>query len=126
MDSSPTQHERAVTRYGGQRGVRFVLADAVTHLRRAKPYDLIYSVHGLGYIDPDRPLPALAQALKRAAACCSPSCTPTPPERRPPARLRRAPRSCRWPAAADPQSTCRSSPLTSGSPFPAHMPRSRR
>jgi SAM-dependent methyltransferase len=41
-----------------------MLTDAVTHLRRAKPYDLVYSVHGLGYIDPDRLLPALAQALK--------------------------------------------------------------
>jgi SAM-dependent methyltransferase len=64
VDSSPTQHERAVTRYGDQRGVRFMLADAVTHLRRAEPYDPVCSVHGLGDIDPDRLLPALTQALK--------------------------------------------------------------
>ncbi|MFC4610290.1 class I SAM-dependent methyltransferase [Streptomyces maoxianensis] len=65
VDCSPTQHQRAVTRYGGRRGLRFVLADAVTHLRStAEPYDLIYSVHGLGYINPHRLLPALMQALK--------------------------------------------------------------
>ncbi|MGW3626969.1 methyltransferase domain-containing protein [Streptomyces sp. NPDC000880] len=41
-----------------------MLADAVTHLRSAEPYDLVHSVHGLGYINPHRLLPALAQALK--------------------------------------------------------------
>ncbi|GGN79839.1 hypothetical protein GCM10011579_064740 [Streptomyces albiflavescens] len=64
VDSSPTQHERALARYGDLPGLTLHLADAADHLVRADPYDLIYSIHGLGYIDPRRLLPALTTALK--------------------------------------------------------------
>lgn len=64
VDASPTQHERAVTRYSSTPGLRFVCTDAVSHLREAAPYDLIYSVNGLPYLDPHRLLPALANAIK--------------------------------------------------------------
>lgn len=43
--------------------MRFLLGDAVAHLRQAKPYDLIYSVHGLSYIDPHHLLSALRKGL---------------------------------------------------------------
>ncbi|MFZ3492838.1 bifunctional class I SAM-dependent methyltransferase/NUDIX hydrolase [Streptomyces sp. 5.8] len=64
VDASPTQHERAVTRYPSTPGLRFVCADAVSHLRYAAPYDLIYSVNGLPFLDPGRLLPALANAIR--------------------------------------------------------------
>ncbi|MFF9869611.1 hypothetical protein ACF1G0_30145 [Streptomyces sp. NPDC013953] len=41
-------------------GLRLVCADAVDHLRDAKPYDLIYSVSGVPFTDPRRPLPVPA------------------------------------------------------------------
>lgn len=63
VDISPTQHQRAIARYGSRPGLNLILADAVEHLRRADPYDVIYSVHGLAYIDPRRLVPALATAL---------------------------------------------------------------
>ncbi|MFE2544985.1 bifunctional class I SAM-dependent methyltransferase/NUDIX hydrolase [Actinacidiphila glaucinigra] len=63
VEASPTQHERAAARYAGVPGLRLVLADAVDHLRRADPYEVIYSVHGFAYIDPHRLLPAVAGAL---------------------------------------------------------------
>ena len=71
------QHQRAVARYGGRSGLRFVLADAVTHLQQAEPYDLIYCIHSLAYIDPGTP-----RAHSRRAD------------------PRRGPRSSRWPGAA--------------------------
>jgi SAM-dependent methyltransferase len=64
VEISPTQYERARARYGRQPGLNLVLADAVDHLRRAQPCDVVYSIHGLAYIDPRRLLPALATALK--------------------------------------------------------------
>ncbi|WP_327258166.1 bifunctional class I SAM-dependent methyltransferase/NUDIX hydrolase [Streptomyces sp. NBC_01244] len=64
VDASPTQHERAVTRYPTAPGLRFVCADAVDHLRDATPYNLIYSVNGLPFLDPSRLLPVLGNALK--------------------------------------------------------------
>ncbi|MFG2232272.1 NUDIX domain-containing protein [Streptomyces sp. NPDC048723] len=64
VDASPTQHERAVTRYPNTPGLRFVCADAVAHLKDAAPYDLIYSVNGLPFLDPNRLLPALANAIR--------------------------------------------------------------
>ncbi|MFE7269381.1 methyltransferase domain-containing protein, partial [Streptomyces sp. NPDC057623] len=64
VDSSPTQIERARARYEQVPGLRLVLADAVAHLHTATPYDVIYSVHAIPYIDPYRLLPALAAALK--------------------------------------------------------------
>ncbi|MFF4364869.1 class I SAM-dependent methyltransferase [Streptomyces sp. NPDC001594] len=63
VDASPAQHRRAVTRYPSTPGLHLVCADAVAHLRDAGPYDLIYSVCSLPYLDPDRALPALAGAL---------------------------------------------------------------
>lgn len=65
VDASPTQHERALTRYPDTPGLHLVCSDAVAHLQDAAPYDLIYSVNGLPYLDPNRLLPALANALKR-------------------------------------------------------------
>ncbi|MFI0813805.1 class I SAM-dependent methyltransferase [Streptomyces echinatus] len=64
VEASPTQHERALARYGALPGLNLIHADAVEHLGRAEPYDVIYSVHGFGYIDPHRLLPALSTALK--------------------------------------------------------------
>ncbi|MGT2525795.1 bifunctional class I SAM-dependent methyltransferase/NUDIX hydrolase [Streptomyces nojiriensis] len=64
VDASPTQHERALTRYPHTRGLQFICADAVAHLQDSAPYDLIYSINGLPYMDPNRLLPALANAIK--------------------------------------------------------------
>jgi SAM-dependent methyltransferase len=64
VEASPTQHERALARYGTLPGLNLVHADAVEHLKEAEPYDVIYSIHGFGYIDPHRLLPAVAAALK--------------------------------------------------------------
>lgn len=64
VDASPAQHQRAATRYPDTQGLRLVCADAVAHLRTADPYDLIYSVGSVSYLNPDRLLPALANALK--------------------------------------------------------------
>lgn len=64
VDSSPTQIERARARYHQLPGLNLVLADAVEHLRTARPYDVIYSVNAFPFIDPHRLLPALATALK--------------------------------------------------------------
>ncbi|MFJ5213877.1 NUDIX domain-containing protein [Streptomyces sp. NPDC088354] len=63
VDASPSQHRRATERYSLQPGLNLILADAVEHLRRAEPYDVIYSIHGFAFIDPLRLVPALAAAL---------------------------------------------------------------
>ncbi|WP_338674526.1 class I SAM-dependent methyltransferase [Streptomyces sp. SCSIO 30461] len=62
VDASPAQHQRALTRYPNTPGLRLVCADAVDQ-RDAEPYDLIYSVCSMPYLDPDRLLPALAKGL---------------------------------------------------------------
>ncbi|MDF3140935.1 MULTISPECIES: class I SAM-dependent methyltransferase [unclassified Streptomyces] len=64
VDASPTQHQRAAARYPDNPGLHLVCADAVTHLRNADPYDLIYSVSGVPFMDPRRLLPALANGLR--------------------------------------------------------------
>ncbi|MHC3391039.1 bifunctional class I SAM-dependent methyltransferase/NUDIX hydrolase [Streptomyces lavendulocolor] len=64
VDSSPDQHRRAVSRYPNTPGLQPVCADAVAHLREAGPYDLIYSVCSMPYLDPDRLLPVLTNGLK--------------------------------------------------------------
>ncbi|WP_435058142.1 bifunctional class I SAM-dependent methyltransferase/NUDIX hydrolase [Streptomyces sp. bgisy060] len=64
IDASPTQHQRALARYPNTPGLRLVCADAVTHLQEAAPYDLIYSVSGMPFLDPHRLLPALATSIK--------------------------------------------------------------
>ncbi|WP_030953189.1 bifunctional class I SAM-dependent methyltransferase/NUDIX hydrolase [Streptomyces sp. NRRL S-481] len=64
VDASEGQYERARARYGSLPGLRLVLADAVENLRTAEPYDLVYSVNAVPYIDPPRLLPALAAAIK--------------------------------------------------------------
>ncbi|MEE1774992.1 class I SAM-dependent methyltransferase [Streptomyces sp. NPDC048210] len=63
VDVSPAQHQRALDRYPNAPGLHLVRADAVAHLRDADPYDLIYSVGSMPYLDPDRLLPILANAL---------------------------------------------------------------
>ncbi|KOG38568.1 bifunctional class I SAM-dependent methyltransferase/NUDIX hydrolase [Streptomyces resistomycificus] len=70
VDSSPSQCERARARYGDLAGLRVVRADAVDHLRAAEPYDVIYSVNAVPYIDPRRLLPALATALRPGGTLC--------------------------------------------------------
>ncbi|MEU6179862.1 hypothetical protein [Streptomyces coeruleorubidus] len=40
------------------------------HLRSAEPYDVIYSVNAVPYIDPHRLLPALAAALRPGGRLC--------------------------------------------------------
>ncbi|MEU6070585.1 class I SAM-dependent methyltransferase [Streptomyces sp. NPDC047082] len=64
VEVSPTQHERALTRYGTLPGLNLIHADAVEHLEKAEPYDVIYSIHGFAYMDPHRLLPALRNALR--------------------------------------------------------------
>ncbi|WP_236067642.1 class I SAM-dependent methyltransferase [Streptomyces brasiliscabiei] len=64
VETSPTQHERAVTRHGTVPGLNLIHADAVEYLKQAEPYDVIYSIHAFGYIDPHRLLPAVAAALR--------------------------------------------------------------
>ncbi|MFI1798817.1 bifunctional class I SAM-dependent methyltransferase/NUDIX hydrolase [Streptomyces sp. NPDC020379] len=66
VDGSPTQHRRALDRYGVEEpGVRFVLADILDHLQReAEPYDVAYATHAFGFIDPHRLLPALAPRIR--------------------------------------------------------------
>ncbi|MFD3580963.1 NUDIX domain-containing protein [Streptomyces sp. NPDC058683] len=64
VDASAPQIERARARYHQQPGLTLAVADAVAHLQKCAPYDVIYSVHALPYIDPHRLLPALATALK--------------------------------------------------------------
>ncbi|MFH9089359.1 class I SAM-dependent methyltransferase [Streptomyces sp. NPDC017673] len=63
VEGARAQHERAVARYSGQPGLRLIHADAAEYLGGAEPYDVVYSVHGVPYIDPHRLLPALAGAL---------------------------------------------------------------
>ncbi|MDX2757302.1 bifunctional class I SAM-dependent methyltransferase/NUDIX hydrolase [Streptomyces europaeiscabiei] len=64
IDISPTQQQRARDRFGALTGGRFLTGDAVAHLRESEPYDLVYSVHGLSYIDPHRLLPALRDGIR--------------------------------------------------------------
>ncbi|MFE4959118.1 class I SAM-dependent methyltransferase [Streptomyces sp. NPDC056653] len=64
IDSSGTQLRRALGQYGNTRGVSFVHGDAIEYARAGAPYDVVYSVHGLSYIDPDRALPAIRDALR--------------------------------------------------------------
>ncbi|MGX1267289.1 bifunctional class I SAM-dependent methyltransferase/NUDIX hydrolase [Streptomyces phaeoluteigriseus] len=64
VDRSPTQIDRARARYGDLPGLRLTQADAVEHLRTSAPYDVIYSLSAVHFIDPHRLLPALAAALK--------------------------------------------------------------
>lgn len=70
VDSSAGQIERARARYGSLSGLRLIHADAVAHLRAAQPYDVIYSVNAVPYIDPRRLLPALAAALAPGGTFC--------------------------------------------------------
>ncbi|WP_340383869.1 bifunctional class I SAM-dependent methyltransferase/NUDIX hydrolase [Streptomyces sp. SS7] len=70
VDLAPGQVERARARYGSLPGLRLVHADAVAHLRDCAPYDVIYSVNAVPYVDPRRLLPALATALKPGGTLC--------------------------------------------------------
>ncbi|MFC8142043.1 NUDIX domain-containing protein [Streptomyces paradoxus] len=70
VDASAGQYERARARYGSLSGLRLVLGDAVEHLRDAEPYDVVYSVNAVPYIDPHRLLPALAGALRPGGRLC--------------------------------------------------------
>ncbi|MBB3081080.1 8-oxo-dGTP pyrophosphatase MutT (NUDIX family) [Streptomyces violarus] len=70
VDASAGQYERARARYGSLPGLRLVLADAVEHLRTAEPYDVVYSLRAVPYLDPHRLLPALASALRPGGRLC--------------------------------------------------------
>ncbi|MFI5876901.1 bifunctional class I SAM-dependent methyltransferase/NUDIX hydrolase [Streptomyces sp. NPDC051445] len=70
VDLAPGQIERARDRYGALPGLRLLHADAVEHLRAARPYDVIYSVNAVPYVDPRRLFPALATALKPGGTLC--------------------------------------------------------
>ncbi|MFJ2420633.1 NUDIX domain-containing protein [Streptomyces brevispora] len=70
VDASPGQYQRACDRFGELSGLCLVLGDAVEHLKSAEPYDVIYSIGGVPYIDPHRLLPALAAALKPNGTLC--------------------------------------------------------
>ncbi|MCC2280557.1 class I SAM-dependent methyltransferase [Streptomyces sp. ET3-23] len=66
VDGSPTQHQRALARYGEtEPGVHFILADILEHLHQdEEPYDVVYALHSLGFIDPHQLLPALAPRIR--------------------------------------------------------------
>ncbi|WP_019070749.1 class I SAM-dependent methyltransferase [Streptomyces hokutonensis] len=49
VDSSPTQIQRARSRYGDLPGLRLVVADAAKYLSTAVPYDLIYAVNAVAF-----------------------------------------------------------------------------
>ncbi|MFE0455260.1 NUDIX domain-containing protein [Streptomyces sp. NPDC058914] len=70
VDRAPGQIERARARYGSLPGLRLVHADAVAHLRAARPYDVVCSVNAVPYVDPRRLLPALATALRPGGTLC--------------------------------------------------------
>ncbi|AMW09056.1 methyltransferase [Streptomyces qaidamensis] len=70
VDASAGQYERARARYRSLPGLRLVLGDAVEHLRAAEPYDVVYSVNAVPYVDPHRLLPALAGALRPGGRLC--------------------------------------------------------
>ncbi|MEU1178979.1 bifunctional class I SAM-dependent methyltransferase/NUDIX hydrolase [Streptomyces sp. NPDC005820] len=70
VDSAPGQIDRARARYGSLPGLRLFLADVVAHLRAAEPYDVIYAVNAVPYVDPGRLLPALATALRPGGTLC--------------------------------------------------------
>ncbi|MEU0030045.1 bifunctional class I SAM-dependent methyltransferase/NUDIX hydrolase [Streptomyces sp. NPDC006335] len=70
VDSSPTQVARARARYDSLSGLRLINADAVDHLGTAQPYDVVYSVNAVPYIDPRRLLPVLAGALRPGGTLC--------------------------------------------------------
>lgn len=70
VDSAAGQIERARARYGSLPGLRLVHADAVAHLRAARPYDVIYSVNAVPFVDPRRLFPALATALAPGGTLC--------------------------------------------------------
>lgn len=70
VDSAPGQIARARARYGSLPGLRLCHADAVAHLRAARPYDVVYSVNAVPFIDPRRLLPALATALAPGGTLC--------------------------------------------------------
>ncbi|MEU6578887.1 bifunctional class I SAM-dependent methyltransferase/NUDIX hydrolase [Streptomyces sp. NPDC046805] len=70
VDSSSSQIERAHARYPDVPGLRLVHADAVEHLRTQAPYDVIYSLSAVHFLDPHRLLPALAAALKPGGRLC--------------------------------------------------------
>jgi SAM-dependent methyltransferase len=66
MPSRPLRHSTnvPVARFSGVPGLRLIHSDAVGHLRRSGPYDVVLSVHAVPQIDPHRLLPTLAGALK--------------------------------------------------------------
>ncbi|MEV5843713.1 bifunctional class I SAM-dependent methyltransferase/NUDIX hydrolase [Streptomyces sp. NPDC051985] len=64
VDSAAPQIERARARYHRQPGLALAVADAVAHLQECAPYDVIYSVNAVPYINPHRLLSALATAVK--------------------------------------------------------------
>ncbi|WP_307813123.1 NUDIX domain-containing protein [Streptomyces sp. N35] len=64
VDYAASQIERANRYFGHLPNVHFHQADAITFLDDAEPYDVVYSVLGLMYLDPHRLLPALAGAVK--------------------------------------------------------------
>ncbi|GKQ35369.1 bifunctional class I SAM-dependent methyltransferase/NUDIX hydrolase [Streptomyces sp. A012304] len=70
VDAAAGPIERARARYGALPGLRLVHADAVAHLRASEPYDVIYSVDAVPYVDPRRLLPALATALVPGGTLC--------------------------------------------------------
>ncbi|MEV4741774.1 NUDIX domain-containing protein [Streptomyces sp. NPDC049555] len=66
VEVSVSQHQRAVERYGSTPGVNLIQADAVEYLCQhdGPLYEVVYSVHGLGFIDPHELLPVLAPSIR--------------------------------------------------------------
>ncbi|MFD9418751.1 class I SAM-dependent methyltransferase [Streptomyces goshikiensis] len=64
IDASATQHQRARDRYPHMAGLNLLHGDAVEHLARAEPYDLIYAVSVFPFADPARIVPAVVQGLR--------------------------------------------------------------
>ncbi|MEV5239563.1 NUDIX domain-containing protein [Streptomyces cinnamoneus] len=66
VEVSASQHQRAVDRYSSIPGLRLIQANAVDYLCQhdGPLYDVVYSVHGLGFIDPHELLPVLAPGIR--------------------------------------------------------------
>ncbi|MFE2374624.1 NUDIX domain-containing protein [Streptomyces sp. NPDC059398] len=67
IELSPTQHERAVSAHTDVEGVEFVLGDVSDYLAVADPFDAAYAIGTLGFVDPQRSLPALRGGLRPGA-----------------------------------------------------------
>lgn len=70
VGSSPEQYEQTLAHHGSLPGLHLIKAGLVAHLGTAEPYDVVYSVDAVPYLDPRLLLPALARAIRRGGSLC--------------------------------------------------------